>query len=136
MNYVNLWADSKEDAEGKSPQNFLTGIDAYNFITEARQRSDKVGTPSNNKLSLQSFYYISKIKFADYVHKISPRAMLYLAATTDVLTGPIEGHKKVFEKAGEPKEFVTLNNHHIAQYFGNSFEENVSAQIEFLKRRP
>ena len=132
--YINLWADSKENAEGKGPQNFLTGIEAYNFITEARQRSDRMGTPSNNKMSLQSFYHISNIEPANYVHKISPCPLLYLAATTDVLTGPIDGHKKVFDRAKEPKEFVTLNNHHIANYFGDSFEENISAQIEFLKR--
>jgi hypothetical protein len=65
---------------------------------------------------------------------MSPRPLLYLAATPDVLTGPIEGHRKVFEKAGELKEFMTLDNHHIANYFGDSFEENVTAQIRFLKR--
>ena len=134
IKYVTLWAESKENALGSGPQNFLTGIDAYNFITEARQRSDKAGTPSINKLSLQSFYYISNIEPANYIHKISPCPLLYLAATTDVLTGPIEDHKEVFGRAGEPKEFVTLNNHHIANYFGDSFEENVSKQVEFLKK--
>lgn len=76
---------------------------------------------------MQSFYHISKIEPVDYVHNISPRAMLHLAAITGVLTDPIEGDKKVFEEAGEPKWFIKLNNYHIANYFGDSFEENVSA---------
>lgn len=129
-----LWAESKENAEVKGPQNFLTGIDAYNFTTAARARSTKAGTPSNNKLSLQSFYHINNIEPVDYIHKISPRPLLYLAAVEDVLTGPLDGHRKVFEQAGEPKEFVVLNNHPIANCFGDSFEKNTSAQIEFLKK--
>jgi hypothetical protein len=83
---------------------------------------------------LQSFYHISNVEPSQYVHKISPRALLYLAAVEDALTGPLEHHKKVFEKAGQPKEFVVLRNHHISNYFGESFEENVGLQIDFLKR--
>jgi hypothetical protein len=76
-------------------------------------------------MSLQSFHHISNIEPADYVHNISPRPLLYLDARTDVLTGPIEGHKNVEGgrwKAGDPQEFVTLNDDHIANYFGDSFE--------------
>lgn len=87
-----------------------------------------------NELSLQSFYHISEIDPGNSIERIAPLALLYLAATEDPVTGPIEEHKKVFQRAGEPKEFVTLNDVHIANYFGKSFEANVAAQIDFLKR--
>jgi hypothetical protein len=57
-----------------------------------------------------------------------------LVAVEDALTGPLENHKTVFEKAGQPKEFVVLKNHHISNYSGESFKENVGLQIDFLKR--
>ncbi|KUJ07701.1 alpha/beta-hydrolase [Mollisia scopiformis] len=134
VEYVTLWADSEANGMGEGPQRFLTGTAAYDFITTARLRSDRAGTPSENKLSLQSFYHIANIEPADYISKIAPRALLYLAATTDALTGPLETHKEVFSHAAEPKEFVILNNHHLANYFGEDFETNVGKQIEFLKR--
>jgi hypothetical protein len=52
----------------------------------------------------------------------------------DALTGPLKSHKKVFERAGQPKEFAILKNHHLANYFGESFEENVGLQIDFLRK--
>lgn len=59
-----------------------------------------------NKLSLQSFYHISNVEPSQYVHKISPRALLYLAAVEDALTGPLENHKKVLEKLGSSKNLL------------------------------
>jgi alpha-beta hydrolase superfamily lysophospholipase len=132
--YVQLWNSSLAAAEGNSQQPFLAGPVPYNFITEARKRSSKVGTPSENLISLQSFYHISNVEPRDYITKISPRPLLYLAAEVDPLTGPIENHKHIFEKAGEPKEFVTLYPNHIATYFGEAFEASVAKQIDFLKR--
>ncbi|CZR69144.1 uncharacterized protein PAC_19044 [Phialocephala subalpina] len=125
IEYVTLWADSKESALGKGPQKFLTGIDAYNFITSARERSNAVGTQSANKLTLQSFYHIANIEPVDYIHKIALRALLYLAASTDAISDPLWIHEKAFALVGEPKEFVVLRSHHLANYFGEYFEENV-----------
>ena len=85
-------------------------------------------------ISLQSFYHISNIEPRDYITKISPRPLLYLAADVDPLTGPIENHKLIFDKAGEPKEFATLYPDHIATYFGEAFEKSVARQIEFLNK--
>lgn len=134
IQYEDLWNKSFEEAEGNGPQPFLAGPVPYKFITEARTRSDKAGTPSQNKISLQSFYHISNIEPGDYITEISPRPLLYLAAEVDPLTGPIENHKKIFARAGEPKEFTTLYPDHIATYFGQPFEASVARQIEFLKK--
>ena len=38
------------------------------------------------------------------------------------------------KKAFDIKEFVRLEDHHIGNYFGESFERNVVAQLDFLKK--
>jgi fermentation-respiration switch protein FrsA (DUF1100 family) len=59
---------------------------------------------------------------------------MYLAATTDPISRPFEMQKEVFSRAGDQKEFVELKDHHVGNYFAGSFEKNVEAQIDFLKR--
>jgi len=83
---------------------------------------------------LQSFYHISKVEPRDHIYKISPRPLLYLAAAVDAISGPIEKQESVFERAGEPKEWVRLEDEHIANYFRVSFEKNVKVQLEFLEK--
>ncbi|KAM0462238.1 hypothetical protein ACHAO4_001439 [Trichoderma viride] len=132
--YVQVWDNSLEQASGERGQVILHSPPAFEFINGGKRRSDAAGTPWENKITLRSLYDIGKVEPQDFIRRISPRPLLYLAAAEDVLTGPIEAHKKVFEQAGEPKQFVTLNNHHVANYFGNSFEENISAQLDFLEK--
>ena len=104
------------------------GIYSYYLL----ELSQVAGTPWENRISVQSLYSIGKVEPRNHIYKISPRPMLYLAVTTDMLTGSVEDHKQVFELAGQPKEFVRLHDHHIANYFNDSFERNVTAQIDFL----
>ncbi|KAL7931454.1 Alpha/Beta hydrolase protein [Trichoderma chlorosporum] len=132
--YVQVWDNSSEQASGERGQIILHSPPAYDFISGGKQRSDAAGTPWENKITLRSLYDIGRVEPRDYIRRISPRPLLYLAAVEDPLTAPYEEHKRVFEQAGEPKQFVTLNNHHVATYFGTSFEENITAQIEFLNK--
>lgn len=134
--YVKLWPDSLANALGQEGERtFLSGEDAWNFISGGLKRSEPAGTPWENKITLQSFYYIAKAEPKDFISKIAPRHLLYLAAEQDPLTGPLEGHKKVFEKAGENAEFEVLKPHHLATYFGDPFEAAIAVQLEFLKRK-
>ncbi|KAL6892008.1 Alpha/Beta hydrolase protein [Trichoderma evansii] len=131
--YVQVWDNSLEQASGDRGQVILHSPPAYEFISGGVKRSDAAGTPWENKIALRSLYDIGRVEPQDYIRRISPRPLLYLAAVEDVLTGPLEAHKKVFDQAGEPKRFVTLNNHHVANYFGSSFEKNITAQLQFLE---
>ncbi|UKZ82343.1 hypothetical protein TrVFT333_010130 [Trichoderma virens FT-333] len=132
--YVQVWDNSSEQASGERGQVILHSPPAFESISGGKQRSDVAGTPWENKITLRSLYDISKVEPQDFIRRISPRPLLYLAAVEDVLTAPLESHKRVFEQAGEPKQFVTLNNHHVANYFGASFEKNITAQIQFLNK--
>jgi hypothetical protein len=114
---------------------WLHGEEPYNFISGGITRSNKAGTSWENKVTLQSLYKISKVELEDHISKIAPRSLLYLSGTPDVLTGPLDNHKRIFARAENANtEFVTLDDHHIANYFRN-FEQSVSAQIEYLKRK-
>lgn len=134
---IPIWPTSKEHALSTGANKpMLGGLNIWNFIDGSIKRSDAAGTPFVNSMTLQSFIHLSKVEPAAHIQKIAPTPLLYLAATTDDVTGPIENHKKVFEKAGEPKEWVQLDNHHLATYMyhNEAFELSVAKQIEFLKR--
>ena len=131
--YIQVWDKSTDEADGQRNQILLHGGVAYQFISGAEKRSKAVNTPWENKITLQSLYHIGKVEPRDHIYKIAPRPLLYLAAAIDAISGPIENQKLVFERAGEPKQFITLNDHHVANYFGESFDFNVNTQIEFLK---
>lgn len=81
-----------------------------------------------------SLYDIAKAEPKDHIWKIAPRPLLYLAASVDAISGPVEKQKEVFESAGEPKRFVELMEHHLANYELSPFEENVRVQIKFFER--
>ncbi len=132
--YVPIWDESAEQAAGDRGEVFLHGPEPFNFIKGAKERSHAAGTPWKNEMSLESYYHISITEPRDHIHKTAPRSMLYLAATTDSLSGPIEEQMKAYEMAGEPKEFVTLHDHHINNYFGQSFEVNIKSQVRFLEQ--
>lgn len=133
--YVKLWPHSLANAQGKDgARTFLTGDDAWNFISGGLERSSQAGTPWENQITLQSFYHIAKAEPRDFIAKFSPRPLLYLAAEVDLISGPLEVQRAVFARAGENAEFAVLKPHHLATYFGKPFEENIEVQLKFLRR--
>ena len=135
VTYVNPWPTSLANAIGKERERtFLTSEHAWNFFNGSKARSDAAGTPWENKLTLQSFYHLARVEPRDHISKIAPRAMLYLAAAEDPLTGPVEAHREVFARAGANAEFEVITPDHLATYFGDAFERSIAIQLEFLER--
>jgi predicted acyl esterase len=132
--YVQAWDNSETESKGERGDIILHGSVPWSFSKEARQLSDRAGTPWENRITLQSLYQISIVEPRDHIHKISPRPLLYLAATIDPLSGPLELQKEVVERAKEPKEFVQLQSDHLSNYQSLLFDINVQAQIDFLKK--
>ena len=132
--YVQVWDNSSSDALGPRGSIPLHGSVAYEFISGAERLSKAANTPWENNITLSSFHSIAAVEPRDYISKIAPRALLYLVAVEDAISGPYEAQRECFERAGEPKEFVTMRDHHIGNYFGDSFEANVEKQIEFLDK--
>ncbi|KAH8649858.1 Alpha/Beta hydrolase protein [Xylariales sp. PMI_506] len=132
--YVQAWdASDAEAAAEERGDTIIHGQVPWSFARGARQLSDEAGTPWENRLALQSLYHIAKAEPQDHIHKISPRPMLYLAASVDPLSGPLEAQRAAFERAKEPKQFVQLQSDHLANYNSTLFDVNVQAQIEFLQ---
>ena len=132
--HVAPWPTSLKSALDHST--VLSGKDVWEFIEPSRERTRqrKNGQEMRNALTLQSFYHISRINPRDWIHRIAPRPVLYLAATVDGLTGPIENHREVFGQipAGGVKEFYVMNYPHLSNYFGEAFEKNAEKQVKWL----
>ena len=134
MQYIQVWNNSDAEAAGERGDILLHGKVPWEFSRDARQLSDQAGTPWENWLALQSLYHISKVEPQDHIHKIAPRPMLYLAATVDQISGPLELMRAAFENAKEPKLFEQLQSDHLSNYKADAFEANVKLQIEFLQK--
>lgn len=134
LEYVQPWDNSEEEARGERGDILLHSEGPYGFIKGAKTLSDKAGTPHENRLTLQSIHDITKVEPIDFIHKISPKPLLHLAANEDPLSGPPELQRQAFERAGEPKEFVMFDDNHLENYFRN-FEQTIDAQVDFLKRQ-
>jgi uncharacterized protein len=133
--YLKSWDSSPEEAASSHRGSTLIhGQVPYEFARNARQLSDQAGIPWDNRITLQSLYHISKVEPQDHIHKISPRPMLYLAATVDPISGPLDAQKATFARAGEPKQFVQLDSDHLSNYKGALFDANVLSMIQFLKK--
>jgi predicted acyl esterase len=133
LEYIQAWDTSDAEAAGERGDILLHGDIPWKFAHGARELSDKAGTPWENRISLQSLYHIAKVEPQDHIYKISPRPMLYLAASIDPLSGSIEMQKATFDRAKEPKQFVHLRSDHLSNYSSVEFDINVQAQIDFLK---
>lgn len=130
--YIQVWDNSAAEAASGRGQILLHGPEAWGFVSGAKKLSDVAGMPWENKMTLMSLYDIAKVEPRDHIWKIAPRPLLYLAASVDALSGPVEKQRMVSERAGEPKAFVELKEHHLANYEGELFEENGRMQLEFL----
>jgi hypothetical protein len=99
--YIPIWPDTIEETESNEATTLLTGIDAWDFIQEAREKT-LLSTPNEqmpSQLSLQSFYHIARVNPGDVV-SCPP---LYIAAEVDKFTGPPSLQKEGFAKAGTLK---------------------------------
>ena len=137
--YIPVWDDSLEQAKSEAGLNstgetaWLHGEGLYAFITGGIARSRTAGTRWENRITVQSLYHIHRVQPEDHIHKITaPRSFLYMAAATDMLTGELENHKRVFAKSKNPNaRFLETGKDHADNYFGN-WEHSVQAQLRYL----
>jgi hypothetical protein len=66
----------------------------------------------------------------DVVHKISPRALMLIGAEKDELCF-VDGYKAMFDKAGEPKRWVSYPLTHYQIYSPEWVEPSAKAAIEW-----
>ena len=82
-------------------------------------------------LSWQTWEKTLEYRPLDVVDKISPRALLLIAAEHDTICPPA-GYQAPYERAGEPKRLITLPISHYDIYDGHGFEESVRQAVEWF----
>jgi dipeptidyl aminopeptidase/acylaminoacyl peptidase len=83
-------------------------------------------------LSLESAEALMDFKPVNVVDRISPRAAMWICAGLDTLL-PIEQSIMMYEKAGEPKDLLIIENaEHHALYSGEFFERVMSASVDWF----
>jgi hypothetical protein len=113
---------------------FFAGEAAWEFISGAVERSGAAGTPWEDKITLQTFYYLARTTPGDFIARVRQPA-LHLAAAVDPLSGSLELQREVRGRAGKDAEFAGLEPGHISTYFGKPFEESIATQLDFLDRK-
>ncbi|SCO92693.1 related to hydrolases of the alpha/beta superfamily [Fusarium oxysporum] len=99
------------------------------FIAETTRR----GMRHAESCTLQSLTNIVLHEPTAYIHRISPTPFLMTVGDQDV-TIPTHLQLEAFEKALQPKTLkIVKGAGHFEPYYGQSFEENIAAQLEFLK---
>jgi fermentation-respiration switch protein FrsA (DUF1100 family) len=78
-----------------------------------------------NEVTLRSFEMIGSFEPLAYLHRITPRPLMFIGAENDSLI-PFELAKQAFERVGEPKQLLALPSGHFDCY-GADFEQSASA---------
>ncbi|KAH7139730.1 Alpha/Beta hydrolase protein [Dactylonectria estremocensis] len=126
---VPVWPSSADDVLSGTSKAVLKDPEAVAFIAEL----DRRGLDYSRVCTLQSLTNTVLHEPQAYIHRISPTPLLMVVADQDVTT---MAHLQfaAFEKALQPKTLKVLKGvGHFSPYYGDTFEENIKAQLEFLK---
>jgi fermentation-respiration switch protein FrsA (DUF1100 family) len=103
--------------------------DTFPYLKELAERKQ----PWETEVTLQSVFNISIFEPRAFIHRISPTPLLMVIAEKDA-TVPTSSQYEAFAAAGEPKTMSVIENcEHFDLYFGAKFDENISAQLRFLR---
>jgi fermentation-respiration switch protein FrsA (DUF1100 family) len=94
----------------------------------------ELGAKWENYLTEQTQLHMLLFEAQAVIHRISPTPLLMVIPGSD-MTVKTASQLAAFEKAKEPKEILYLEGAgHFDVYSGDYFEQNIAAQIEFLKK--
>ncbi|KAL5359624.1 alpha/beta-hydrolase [Aspergillus floccosus] len=103
--------------------------DRANFVEEFTRQN----IPWEKLVSLQSLLHGIIQEPRAVIHRIAPRPLLMVVAEQDV-TCPVQCQLSVFNEALHPMELKIIKGaSHFDPYYGPPFEENIKAQLEFLR---
>lgn len=104
----------------------LPGEDGYAWFT-------RTGGPTwKNEVTLSSFEAVRAYEPGWWIGQISPRPLLMIVATEDVVT-PTAHAEAAFERAGQPKWLVRVPGGHFDVYSGAGFDQALSVSIAWLR---
>lgn len=126
---VPVWPSSAEEVINGTCKAVLKDCGAIPFMAETTRR----GMSYIKTVTLQSLTNTLLHEPMAYIHRVSPTPLLMIIGDRDV-TIPTHLQLEAFEKALQPKTLKFLKGAgHFEPYYGETFEENVTYQLEFLK---
>lgn len=137
------WAEFERRLEADRVRRVLTGeserVHSHEIMvpdpaTRAGREARKAAFPSwDLTLLLESADAIIDFRPEEVVHRIAPRAMLWIHAGADVLVPPEES-RRMFEQAGEPRRLVILDGlAHYETYAGAGLEAVLSHTRDWFR---
>lgn len=126
---LKLFPEKSHMALQGDPSSILNDSNLYEFL-KSLEKQDIPWTPN---VTPQTILNIAAFEPLAFIHRIAPTPLLLVVADRDAAAGT-SLQLKAFAHAWEPKKLVVLRNTgHFDPYYGESFEENIRAQLSFLK---
>jgi alpha/beta superfamily hydrolase len=119
------WVDYLKRIEEDRKKRVLTG--------SGEMVRKEVETKIPQQMPLQCAEEILEYSPEDVVHRISPRASLFIAVENDAVT-PEEQTVRLYEKAGEPKKLVMLRQTTHYGVYNDYFDEVAREVVDWLDR--
>jgi uncharacterized protein len=121
VNYLKVVAQAGEPCVLPQPESF-----------EFFVKSAKTGSTWRNQVTVESLEKLREFDPVSLIHLIAPRALLLIAAETDVLT-PFRLVQAAYERASEPKALLALSCGHFDVYAGTWAERAADAAVDWFK---
>lgn len=126
---IDNFPSSMEELMAGTSKAVLNDPEAIAFIDEMKRRV----MDWSKTCTVQSLTNAVLHEPVAYIHRISPTPMLMIASNSDVTT-QTHLQLQMYEKALEPKTLKILKGvGHFSPYYGETFEINIKAQLDFLK---
>ncbi|BCS21521.1 alpha/beta hydrolase [Aspergillus puulaauensis] len=121
--------DSRGEVLSGTSKAVLKDANAVTFAEEMDMRH----LPWEKMVTLQSLLHGVTQEPSALIKRVAPRPLLMVVPDQDI-TCPVEGQLSVFNAALPPKNLHILRGaSHFDPYYGPTFEENIKAQLKFLK---
>lgn len=125
---LKLFPGKSEIALQGDPSSVMNDPNLHQFLKSLEERN----IPWDPNATPQTLLNIVAFEPLAFIHRIAPTPLLFIAADRDAAAGT-SLQLKAYAHAWEPKTLVVLRNTgHFDPYHGESFEENVRAQLSFL----
>ncbi|KAF2117939.1 Alpha/Beta hydrolase protein [Lophiotrema nucula] len=126
---VPVTAETVEEALSGTCKAILPDPDAVGFHAEM----DRRGYKREKMATLQSALTMALHEPHAVIHRIAPIPLLMVLGSRDV-TIPTRTQLAMYSKALEPKRLRIIKDAgHFDPYHGEAFEQNIQAQVDFLK---
>lgn len=126
---IPISAESIEEIESGESNAVLQDVDIFPYQKEQLAR----GQIREKEVALNSLFNMMSFDPRANIHRVSPTPLLMVLAEDDKVI-KTQSQLLMFEMAQEPKQLHIIKGAgHFGMYYGEMFEDNIQAQLNFLK---